>query len=259
MGDRTEHPPGTFSWADLATTDADGAKQFYTGLFGWRTSDDAIPGGGVYTMCRIDGKAVAAMSTQQDQEREQGIPPHWNNYVTVTSADETAAKAAELGGHLLADPFDVMDVGRMAVIADPTGAAFCVWEPRTSIGAERVNEPGCLTWNELNTSDAGTAREFYGALFGWEFERAPTDEVEYWMIKNGDRTNGGVMQVQQQGMPSVWLPYFAVEDVDATKDAAEAAGASTLAEPITVPNGRFSVLRDPQGAVFAVFSGDFDD
>ena len=259
MGERTKHEPGTFSWADLATTDPEGAKGFYSELFGWRTSDDPIPGGGVYTMCRIGDKRVAAMSAQQDVEREQGIPPHWNNYVTVASADDTAARAKELGGQVLADPFDVMDVGRMAVIADPTGAVFCVWEPRTHIGAERVNEPGCLTWNDLNTSDAEAAREFYGALFGWEFERAPTDEVEYWVIKNGERSNGGVMQVQQQGMPSVWLPYFGVEDVDAAKESAEAADASTLAPPRDVPAGRFSVLRDPQGAVFAVLNGDFDD
>lgn len=259
MGERTEHRPGTFSWVDLSTTDPDGAKTFYTGLFGWRTSDDPIPGGGVYTMCRLGGKSVAGMSAQQDQEREQGIPPHWNNYVTVASADDTATQASELGAHVLAGPFDVMDVGRMAVIADPTGAALCVWEPRKNIGAERVNEPGCLTWNDLNTNDAETARDFYGALFGWEFEKAPTDQVDYWIIKNGDRSNGGVMQVQQQGMPSVWFPYFAVEDVDAAKEQAESAGASTLAPPMDVPAGRFAVLRDPQGAAFAVFNGEFDD
>jgi predicted enzyme related to lactoylglutathione lyase len=259
MGERTDHRPGTFSWVDLATTDTDGAKQFYSGLFGWRTSDDPIPGGGTYTMCRLEGRNVAAMSSQQDQEREQGIPPHWNSYVTVASADEAAARATELGGHVLAGPFDVMEEGRMAVLADPAGAAFSVWEPRNSIGAQLVNEPGCLTWNDLNTNDTAAAREFYGELFGWEFERAPTEEVEYWIIRNGDRTNGGVMQVQQQGMPSVWLPYFAVADVDATREQAEAAGAATLSGPMDVPNGRFCVLRDPQSAVFAVFSGEFDD
>ena len=259
MGERTKHEPGTFSWADLATTDPEGAKGFYGELFAWRADDLEIPGGGVYTMCRLRDKRVAALSAQQDVEREQGIPPHWNNYVTVASADEAAARAKELGGQVLADAFDVMDAGRMAVLADPTGAVLCVWEPRENIGAELVNEPGCLTWNDLNTNDAGAAREFYGALFGWEFQRAPTDAVEYWIIRNGDRSNGGVMQVQQEGMPSVWFPYFGVADVDAAQEAAEAAGASTMAPPMDVPAGRFTVLRDPQGAVFAVLNGDFDD
>ncbi len=165
MGERTSHAPGTFSWADLSTTDTDGAKAFYTGLFGWDTEDNPMPEGGVYTMLSKGGKAVAALS----QLQAEGQPVVWNSYVTVDSADAAAAAAREGGATLISDPFDVMDVGRMAVIQDPEGAVFCVWEPRTSIGAERVNEPGALAINQLNTSDSDRAQEVYAGVFGWRF------------------------------------------------------------------------------------------
>ena len=135
------------------TTDTEGAKAFYTGLFGWDTEDNPIPEGGVYTMLSKGGKAVGALSAVQ----QEGQPPAWNSYVTVESADASAAAADEHGGTVVMGAFDVMDVGRMAVVQDPTGAFYSVWEPGTSIGAERVNEPGALTLNQLNTSDAERA------------------------------------------------------------------------------------------------------
>jgi uncharacterized protein len=259
LGERSEYRPGTFSWADLATTDPDGAKRFYGELFGWEYDDTPVGDGIVYTMCRLGGSSVAAINEQQAQEREMGIPPHWNNYVTVASADDAATRAKELGANVVAEPFDVLEAGRMAVIQDPTGAFLCVWEPRENIGATRVNEPGCMTWNDLNTPDPDPGREFYEALFGWSFEKVPSDEVDYWVIQNGDRTNGGVMRMQQEDAPSFWMPYFAVEDVDATAETASAGGGGKHAGPFTVPTGRASVLHDPAGAVFAVFEGEFDD
>ena len=259
MGERTEYRPGTFSWVDLATPDPDGAKRFYGELLGWAAEDMPTDGPGPYTMCRLDGADVAAMMRQADQEREQGIPPHWNSYVTVADLEDAARRAGELGGTVVAEPFDVMDVGRMAVIQDPTGAFLALWEPRDHIGAGRVNEPGCLTWNDLNTSDPDAAREFYAGLFGWTYEKVPSDDVDYWVIRNGERTNGGVMRTQQPGMPSFWLPYFAVEDVEEAAAKAESLGGGKHAGPIDVPPGRFSVLHDSAGAVFAVFAGEFDD
>ena len=152
MGERTSYAPGTFSWAELVTSDADAAKAFYTSVFAWEYRDNPIPDGSVYTTALRDGLDVGALYAA-DQ------PPHWNCYVTVESADAAAARAGELGATIAAEPFDVMDVGRMAVIVDNVGAALCLWEPKSHIGATLVNAPGAMAWNDLLTPDpASSAR-----------------------------------------------------------------------------------------------------
>ena len=151
MGERTSHPPGTISWADLATSDQEGAKEFYGGMFGWEYEDMPAGEGVTYSMAKLRGRTVAAISPQQADERKQGIPPHWNVYVTVEDVDASARKVGEAGGQVLAGPFDVFDAGRMAVIADPAGAALCLWQPGTNIGAEFVNGPGAMTWADCAT------------------------------------------------------------------------------------------------------------
>ena len=253
MGKRTEHAPGTFSWVDLTTSDGEDAKRFYGELFGWTYEDNEIPDGGVYSMCKLDGDYVAAISPGADQ------PTHWNNYVTVASVDDSAAKAKELGAELIMEPFDVMEAGRMAVIQDPTGAAFSVWEPRDSIGAQRVNEPGCLTWNELHTPDPGKAMEFYSGLFGWSSEEMDTGEGNppYTVIGNGDRSNGGVMP-SQPGEPPHWVPYFVAESRDEASDKAKDLGGGSYVR-VDMQQGKIVFLSDPQGAPFAVWEGETDD
>jgi len=161
MAERTSYAPGTFSWVELVTSDADAAKAFYTAVFGWDYRDIPIGEGMVYSTALVDGRAAGALYASAEQ------PPHWNCYVTVESVDEAARRAGELGAKVMAEPFDVMDVGRMAVIADPTGAALALWEPRSHIGASVVNQPGALTWNDLVTPDPDAAARFYGSLFGW--------------------------------------------------------------------------------------------
>jgi predicted enzyme related to lactoylglutathione lyase len=155
MGERTGYTPGTFSWAELSTSEPDGAKRFYAALFGWDYDDRPIPDGSVYTMARRDGKEAAALYAARE-----GMPTAWATYVTVESADATAARARELGATVLAEPFDVLKAGRMAVIQDPTGAIVSVWEPRESIGATVVNGPGTLTLTQLNTPDPEAAAAF---------------------------------------------------------------------------------------------------
>jgi uncharacterized protein len=256
MGDRTSHTPGTFSWTDLATTDPDAAKRFYGPLFSWDFDDQPIPGdGGVYTMLLRDGKAVAALFRAQE-----GMPTAWSSYVTVESADAAAAKAADLGGTPMGDPFDVMDAGRMAVIQDPTGAVVSVWEPHGSIGAQFVNGPGAITLNQLNTSDSESAQRFYEGLFGWRTEQVGGGDQPYWGIYNGDRLNGGMMQLPPDApAPPHWLVYFGTDDVDADAGRIGDAGAQIIVPPIDVPGGRILVAQDPQGAVFGLFAGRFDD
>ena len=255
MGKRESYEPGTFCWVDLSTPDSEGAKAFYGGLFGWEFRDDEIPGG-VYTMCFGHGDDVAAI-VQQDQQ-----PAHWNNYVAVTSAEETAAKARELGATVIEDPFDVMEFGRMAVLADPGGAMLCVWEPRAHIGAGRVNDLGCLSWNELQTRDPEAAGEFYSALFGWGIEPIEQDGMlVYTTIENAGSQNGGFMPMTEQhgDTPSFWLPYFTVSSCDEAVEKARVLGGALFAGPLDLPAGRIAVVGDPQGAAFAVFEGPTDE
>lgn len=257
MAQRTEYAPGTFSWVDLSTTDPEGAKAFYAALFGWSYDDRPAGEGVVYSMALLDGAAVAAISPLPAPMRAAGAPPAWMSYVTVADADAAAARAKELGGQVYNGPFDVFTAGRMAVLADPEGAVLSVWQPRGEIGAQRVNEPGTLTWNELGTRDVPGAQRHYGELFGWTFE-GPEDQ--YVAIRNGERTNGGLRPLSpaEDGVPAHWLPYFAVTDVEATAALAAERGGQVLAGPVEVPAGRFVALADPQGAAFALFDGTFD-
>jgi predicted enzyme related to lactoylglutathione lyase len=255
MGERTSHPPGTFSWADLGTSDAEGAKRFYASLLGVEAEDSPMPEGGVYTTLRKDGKPVAAL-----YEAREGQPTAWVSYVTVESADASAERAAELGGSVAMEPFDVMDVGRMAMIADPTGAFLALWEPRTSIGAELVNVPGALTLNQLNTTDPERALDFYGELFGWHSRKVQEGEQPYWGINNGERVNGGAMHLPpESGAPPHWLVYFGSESVDDDAGRIAELGGQVAVAPMDVPGGRIIVAMDPQGGTFAMFSGRFDD
>ena len=255
MGKRERYEPGTFCWVDLSTSDVNGAKAFFGGLFGWEFEDNETPGGGVYTMCHAGGDAVAAI-VQQDEQ-----PGHWNSYVTVMSADETAAKAKRLGANMLEEPFDVMEAGRMAVLADPSGAMLCVWQPREHIGAGRVNDPGCFCLNQLNTREPERAAEFYEGLFGWEIRRN-ADEPPYWGIENKGWLNGGMMKLpdEDRATPSHWLVYFTAEDLDASAESIGELGGTVMVPPMNVPpEGRILVAQDPQGAHFALFEGRTDD
>ena len=255
MGERTSHPPGTISWSDLGTTDPEAAKAFYNGLFGWEPDDRPIPDGGTYTMLLNGGKEAAALSAAQE-----GMPAAWNTYVTVQSADAAAAKAAELGGTVLAEPFDVMEAGRMAVIQDPTGAFFCVWEPNESIGAKIVNAPGALTLSQLNTGEPERAIEFYSALFGWTSETQEGGDVPFWGLQNEGRLAGAVMLLPaEMGAPPHWLNYFGTESVDDAEGRVGELGGQIMAPPTEVPGGKILVAADPQGAIFGLWSGGYDD
>lgn len=257
MGERSQYPPGTFSWADLSTPDPDAAKAFYGALFGWHAEDRPIPGGGTYSMQRLDGRHVAAIAAQPQQQRDAGAPPAWQSYVTVESADDAARRADELGGTVHAPAFDVMDAGRMAVLQDPQGAFFLVWEPKEHIGAGLVNVPGALCWNELAAADLDAAPEFYRGLFGWEVEAFEGGPMRYLTIKNEGRGNGG-MRDAQPGAPPHWLVYFAADDVEAAMSKVRELGGSAISGPHDMGIGKLGVVQDPQGAVFALYAGQLD-
>jgi predicted enzyme related to lactoylglutathione lyase len=259
MGERTKYTPGTFSWTDLTTTDPEAAKEFYTGLFGWQTEDMPAGNGMTYTMASVNGKYVAAMSAQPQQQREAGVPPMWNSYVTVESADQAVERAKGLGATVHAPAFDVLDVGRMAVIQDPQGAYFEVWEPKQHIGAGLVNGHGLLCWNELATPDPDGSAGFYTELFGWTVE--PMEgPVPYLVIGNADgHGNGGIRAAAEQE-PTYWLVYFGIDDLDAGIAKVGELGGSALGEAMEIAEGnRIVALQDPQGAVFALYAGRFDN
>ena len=257
MPERTSHPPGTISWTDLATSDQEGAKQFYAGLFGWEYDDQPAGEGVTYSMAKLQGRSVAAISPQQADEAAQGIPPHWNLYVTVEDVDAATASVGGAGGQALAGPFDVFEAGRMSVLADPAGAVLCLWQPGASIGAELVNAPGALTWADCATTDPAAAQAFYTSLFGWRFDQM-SEDPPYWVIYNGERNQGGLTQ-PPGGVPSNWYPYFAAIGIEETLQIAESLGGTPFIGPVDVPGGRFALIQDPQGAAFAVLEGDYDD
>jgi len=261
MGERTSYTPGTFSWADVSTSDQDAAKEFYGRLFGWEYDDQPAGDGIVYSMARLNGKYVAAISPLAQEQEAAGIPPHWNSYVTVADVEDAARKAEKLGGTLFGAPFDVFTAGRMAAIADPQGGALMLWQPGDRIGAELVNAPGAFTWNDLVTPDPDGAVAFYGGLFDWTFEQIPDADPRYYVIGNGDRSNGGIMEQRDEmrGLPPFWTVYFGVEDIGQAAQKAEQAGGAKLFGPMPVPGGEFAMLRDAQGAAFAVFAGHLDD
>ncbi|TML36335.1 MAG: VOC family protein [Actinobacteria bacterium] len=259
MGERTTYTPGTFSWADVATTDQQAAKGFYSGLFGWQAEDMPMGDGAAYSMMRLNGKDVAAVAPQPQQQREAGVPPAWNSYVTVESADAAAEKAGQLGATVHAPPFDVMEVGRMAVIQDPQGAFFMVWEPKQMIGAGLVNAPGALAWNELATPDVDGAAAFYGELFGWTTDPFEGSPQRYLIIKNRDHGNGGIRDLTENEPMPYWLVYFGIAGIDGGLSKAEELGGSNLAGPMDIGIAKIGIVQDPQGAVFAIYDGQFED
>jgi uncharacterized protein len=254
MGERTSYTPGTFSWADLVTSDADGAKAFYTAIFGWEYDDLPVGEGQVYSMAKRDGKVVGALGSG-DQ------PPHWNTYVSVEDVDASTARAKELGANVIMEAFDVMDAGRMSVIADPTGGMLSLWQAGRTHGAELVNTPGAMTWNDLVTPDPDAAARFYGELFGWTTMDIP-DAGGYRVIRNGERSNGGIMPTEPGGDDAprpAWMPYFGHEDVQRLIDEVDGLGGRLLNGPVHMPQGTIAILADPQGAVFALWSGEYED
>lgn len=259
MAEFSSHVPGTFSWPELATTDQKAAVAFYRSLFGWDLKEMPISDGEMYSMFTLRGKEVAAAYTMRPEERQTGAPPHWNLYVTVANVDETVKKAEGLGAKVFAPPFEVMDAGRMAVLQDPTGAVFQVWQARQHIGAKILGEPGALVWTELTTRDTTRAESFYIALFGWTAKHSsPGSPMEYTEFHNQGKPGVGMMAMPSQvppQVPSYWMPYFQVANCDASTDKAKQLGATPMMGPQDIPGtGRFAILTDPQGAMFALYT-----
>jgi predicted enzyme related to lactoylglutathione lyase len=258
MSEKASYEPGTPSWVELGgIPEIEKAVDFYGGLFGWDVPEPENPEQtGGYRQAMLRGKPVAGMMPAMGE----GQPAAWNTYVSVEDADAAATKVKEAGGAVLAEPMDVMDLGRMAVFTDPAGAVIGVWQPGTFVGAEIVKESNAVVWNELNTRDPEAAKSFYGAVFGWGFEEREFETGTYASIKVGEDSIGGMIDITGRApdeVPAHWLVYFAVDDVDATVAKAQETGGGVALEPFDISEvGRIAIVKDPFGAVFAVMTPD---
>lgn len=249
MGTTREHALGAANWFELATTDQAAAKAFYAAVFGWTSVDHEIGEGGHYTIFEHQGRECAACYTMQPEQ--QGMPPHWDVYFRVADADATAAKARSLGGAVIVEPFEVMEHLRMAVIADPGGAVFCIAQPRQHPGVGAIREESVITWVELATRDLAAAEAFYAALLGWQCSDHPGAPTAYRLIGTADGNVGGMMQMDQSWgeIPPHWSIYARTADVDATVQKALAAGGRVNVPAFDAPGvGRIAQIADPAGA-----------
>jgi predicted enzyme related to lactoylglutathione lyase len=253
MAERDAYAQGMFCWADLGTTEGAAAKAFYTELLGWEAEDLGAGEDGVYTMFRRDGRDVAALYEMGAEERGQ-LSAHWSSYVSVADVAAVAERARELGAAVVAEPFDVMDSGRMAVVRDPGGAHLHLWQAGRHIGAGRVNEPGCMVWNELASPDVEASADFYRQLLGWEAE---IDATGYATLRAGGAPNGGIRPLQGEESPA-WLVYFSTASCEEAVAHVRESGGGVIAGPLEATVGRIAVVRDPQGAILALYEGDVD-
>lgn len=245
---------GRFVWHDLMTTDAAKSKAFYTALFDWRIDDRPMPAGFTYHMITAGPGPIGGIV------EEKNIPmSHWMPYAAVADVDRAAEKVAQLGGSVCVPPTDIPQTGRFAVVGDPQGAYFSLYKglPEAQGFDPDLPVPGRICWNEVLTTDDEAAQRFYSGLFGWRDEPMDLGEHGTYHVQNlGDKQAGGIMKNPQNGAPSCWLVYFLVEDLEQATGKAKQLGATSMLEGQPIPNvGRFSLLQDPVGAVFALFQG----
>jgi predicted enzyme related to lactoylglutathione lyase len=255
MGRRTSYAPGTPCAVDVITPDPEAAKAFYRRVFGWQPED--LDHG--YTAFRHDGAVVAGLLTLTEELLEAGVLPAWVTYIAVDDVEAAAARVAELGGTVTAEPFEIPGAGRGVGIADPQGATLTLWQAGGFAGAELVNEIGAWAWSDLQTADPIAAAPFYEELFGWEVRDVPGSGGAYRGVALDGRSIGGIMQAPPGTEAPSWNVYFGVASAGAALEHADAAGGERIAGPLDVPAGRFAVALDPLSATFSVVEGDFDD
>jgi predicted enzyme related to lactoylglutathione lyase len=244
----TNWPSGTPCWVDLAVPDVPAATMFYRVVLGWSFVDTG-PETGHYTVCRTFRRAAAAIGPGV----APGQPAAWTIYLASDDADATAKLIVEYGGTLLVEPTDIADNGRMCVAADTSGGVFGVWQAIETIGLEITDEPGSLVWTDARLTDPVVGKDFYAAVFGYEYQPVPGAPDDYGTFLVGDRVAGGMGgMLGQGGAPAHWLAYFSVDDVDATVADALTVGATVAGDPQDTRFGRTALLVDPFGATFGV-------
>lgn len=247
MVEVTEYTPGTPNWVNISTPDMEATKAFYGGIFGWeRTASDPNMGG--YANFTLNGKLVCGATPTMSPDQ----PPAWSTYIATDDADATAQAVQANGGQVVFPPMDVEALGRMAVFTDPTGAFFGVWQPGQHKGAQVVNEPGAVGWNQLNTRNMNAAVAFYQAVFGHGTQPDGDDNTVLTVDGQQVADVHGVGDAMPAEVPPQWLTFFVVADTDATVAKAQALGGTVAMPAMDSPDGRTAVLADPHGAVFAI-------
>jgi predicted enzyme related to lactoylglutathione lyase len=248
----TPWPDGTPCWVDLGTTDIAKAISFYSSQFGWDIQQGGPEVGG-YSMASIDGRSVAGIGPIMSE----GAPSTWNTYLASTDVDVTAAKITKAGGQILMGPMDIMDVGRMLVATDTTGASFGVWQARAHSGVQVANAPGAFTWSEHLSNDFEGAKAFYAAVFGYEYGDMSSDGFSYaTLLIAGQQVVGGIGAYTPDvaGHPAFWGVYFGTADTDKSVELAASHGGRVIRPATDSPYGRMAVVADNQGAVFSLIS-----
>ena len=262
MAKTSTRTPGHFCWIELGTTDVAAAKAFYGELFSWHGEDAPAGDAGTYTMWKSKGKELGGCYALTDETRSLGVPPNWLPYVMVEDVDATASRAVSLGAGLLQDPMDVMEIGRMAVLADPGAAPIALWQAKEHLGMETFGQPGSPCWFELATREPAKARAFYADLFGWRPASVSlgSGAPPYTLFEHTGGAAAGLLEMDSAWGRTAphWITYFAVDDCDAAAQRIERHGGRVHVPPTDAPPGRFAMAHDPQGADFAVIRLDPD-
>ncbi len=257
MPDFKEHAPGTICYVELASPDPDASGKFYGSLFGWNRSDQDMGDYGLYTQFMLNDKITGAMHKLTPEQASQNVPPHWGLYFNVADVDATTNKVAELGGQVLMGPMDIMDAGRMSVLADPQGATFCLWQANVHGGIQLKEEANTFCWGELLTNDTAAATDFYSNLLDMKTQTSDTEGMrDYTIFISGAGPAAGMMAITPEmgPIPPNWMVYFQVDDCAGAASKAAELGANILVPTTEIPSmGHFSVVQDPQNAVFGLF------
>ncbi len=243
---------GQFCWVDLSAHDLGGARKFYEGVFGWDCRVDESDMG-PYGMFSLDGDLVGGIGQLSDEMKSAGIPPTWNSYISVDDVEAVTRKAAELGAQVVVPVMEIPEAGKMSFIQPPGQGVVAFWQPTHHCGATRVGDPGCFCWNELTTRDFEGAKKFFADLLGWTYKKHDGSPSAYAIIRNGDRDNGGIMEMTDEwgDMPPFWAVYFHVEDADAAAAKIKELGGSVHHGPFDAPGvGKIAICADPQGGCF---------
>jgi uncharacterized protein len=246
-------PAGTPCWVDLGTDDVARATTFYSTLFGWH-AETGPPEAGGYVMCMLQGRPVAGIGQKMGPPE---VPTAWTTYLASDDVDATTSQVTPAGGSVLAEPFDVMDVGRMSMATDPGGAAFGIWQARAHNGMGLANEPGAVCWNENMSRSFAANESFYATVFGYSYDDMSSDDFKYATFKTSGNPMGGIGELPGGApaeTPAHWMTYFGVDDTDEAAEGATKLGGNVVQAPWDTPYGRMATLTDDQGAVFAVMA-----